>query len=53
MESDIITLQDIFIFKQTGVYEGAEYRGSIGNRHHTQFFGEVRRPGKVIPDEFT
>ncbi|KUG04650.1 type ii/iv secretion system atp hydrolase tada/virb11/cpaf, tada subfamily [hydrocarbon metagenome] len=53
METDIITLQDIFIFDQTGVDE----RGRVQGRHRAtgikpKCLDKLRTAGIVIPDEF-
>ncbi len=53
METDIITLQDIFIFDQTGVDE----RGRVLGRHKAtgikpKCLDKLRTAGIVIPDEF-
>ncbi|MGI6422773.1 MAG: CpaF family protein [Syntrophomonadaceae bacterium] len=52
MESDIITLQDIFIFEQTGVDE----RGRVQGQHRAtgikpNCLEKLRAAGIVIPDE--
>ncbi len=53
METDIITLQDIFIFDQSGVDE----RGRVQGRHRAtgvkpKCLDKLRTAGIVIPDEF-
>jgi pilus assembly protein CpaF len=53
MEADIITLQDIFVFEQTGVDE----RGRVQGRHRAtgikpKCLDKLRTAGIVIPDEF-
>lgn len=53
METDIITLQDIFIFDQTGVDE----RGRVLGRHRAtgikpKCLDKLRTAGIIIPDEF-
>lgn len=53
METDIITLQDIFIFDQTGIDE----RGRVQGRHRAtgikpKCLDKLKTAGIVIPDEF-
>lgn len=53
MEGDIITLQDIFVFQQTGVDE----RGRVQGQHRAtgikpKCIDKLRTAGIVIPDEF-
>lgn len=53
MEGDIITLQDIFVFQQTGVDE----RGRVQGHHRAtgikpKCIDKLRTAGIVIPDEF-
>lgn len=53
MEGDVITLQDIFIFDQTGVDE----RGRVQGRHRAtgikpKNLDKLKTAGIIIPDEF-
>lgn len=53
METDIITLQDIFVFEQTGVDD----RGRVQGRHRAtgikpKCLDKLRAAGIVVPDEF-
>ncbi len=53
METDIITLQDIFIYEQTGVDD----RGRVQGRHRAtgikpRCLDKLRAAGIVVPDEF-
>lgn len=53
MEGDVITLQDIFVFDQTGVDE----RGRVQGRHRAtgikpKCLDKLKSAGIIIPDEF-
>ena len=50
MEGDVISMHDLFVFKQTGVDAAAVAQGYFGDRHPAEMPGATRAAARAGPD---